>query len=240
MTTTAVSYLQSGDGSFGASPIGYTPLVGKPVFSVLAYRSASLDPATGDPIGYLNGVESKDYASITNLTTAGELVYYGSARPTTFGAFRNTFSYKGLSLSANIIYKYGYYFRRPTITYSSLASLWSAHEDFTSQWKKPGDEKLTNVPSMAYPFNASRETFYRYSEALVEKGDHIRLQDITLNYDIDKIQWKNIPFRSLGLYFYVNNIGILWKAGKSGLDPDFIQGYPNPTTYSIGCKVNFF
>jgi hypothetical protein len=44
----------------------------------------------------------------------------------------------------------------------------------------------TNVPSAVYPSNTSRNNFYQYSEALIEKGDHIRLQDLRLGYTIDR------------------------------------------------------
>src|SRR3546814_19925038 len=69
-----------------------------------------------------------------------DLVYHGSARPTFFGSFRNTFSWKGLSISANIAYKLGYYFKGSTISYTALFNNWNGHKDFNRRWKEPGDE----------------------------------------------------------------------------------------------------
>lgn len=51
---------------------------------------------------------------------------------------------------------------------------------------KPGDELNTNIPSNRYESNSARDAFYLGSEALVEKGDHIRLQYINLNYSFSK------------------------------------------------------
>jgi hypothetical protein len=38
---------------------------------------------------------------------------------------------------------------------------------------------------------------------------------------------------------YANNLGLLWKANPVGLDPDFITGYPDPKTISVGFKADF-
>src|SRR3546814_660999 len=92
------------------------PIEGNPVFGIYSYRYAGLDPATGDPLGYGdNGEVSKDWSVLTRVDPE-DLVYHGSARPTCFGSFRNTFSWKGLSISSNIAYKLGYYFQGSTIS----------------------------------------------------------------------------------------------------------------------------
>jgi hypothetical protein len=104
---------------------------------------------------------------------------------------------------------------------------------------KPGDEKFTNTPSLRYPIDNPRDGFYTYSDVLVEKGDHIRLQDLQLSYDITRKEINRLPIQLIRLYFYANNIGILWKANNKGIDPDYITGYPNPRTLSIGIRADF-
>jgi TonB-linked SusC/RagA family outer membrane protein len=238
----ASQYLVFGEGNRGT----YLPLVGKPLFAIYSYKWAGLDPSTGDPQGYLGGQISKNYASIAANTTVDSMIYNGPARPTIFGSLRNTFSFRGIALSCNIIYRLNYYFKRRSIDYSGLYSSWGGHKDFTKRWQKPGDEINTNVPSIQYPpLNSGRETFYSNSEVLVQKGDHIRMQDISLSYDIDKMKWMKTSIIHLQLYCYINNVGILWRANKEGLDPDiyslgnFAQGFPLPRTVSFGVKANF-
>ncbi len=34
--------------------------------------------------------------------------------------------------------------------------------------------------------------------------------------------WEAIPVKQIQLYFYANNLGIIWKANHFGLDPDLI------------------
>jgi hypothetical protein len=74
----------------------------------------------------------------------------------------------------------------------------------------------------------------------VDKGDHVRLQDISISYDLTPCLKKGTPFTSLSVYGYLNNVGILWRANKDGLDPDlYANSLPLPKTYSIGIKANF-
>lgn len=215
------------------------PLVGKPLFAVYSYPWAGLSAENGDPQGYLEGQISNDWTAIISGTTVDNMVYNGSARPVHFGALRNTFTYKELSISANILYKLGYYFRRNSINYAALYAGSLAHSDYYKRWQNPGDESITSIPSLqSLPTSTSRESFYSYSEVLIEKGDHIRLQDITLAYDY-KFK-KNISLKSMQFYGTVNNIGILWKANDHGIDPDvYADALPNVRLYSLGAKFLF-
>lgn len=209
-------------------------LVGKPIYSIFSYKWAGLDPTDGDPQGYLNGKISKDYTSIINNFNPDSLKFNGSARPTLFGSLRNDFSYNGFSLSVNIVYELGYYFRKPStsINYADVINL-NGYSDVAQRWQKPGDEKTTNVPSLIYPSDPNRNNFYQYSSILVDNGDNIRLQDIRLSYNLTKKVWKNMPFRSCQVFTYANNLGIIWRANKDGLDPDVLIGSSNQSPYLL-------
>src|SRR5690606_20820141 len=135
-------------------------------------------------IGVVDGKPSEDYNSIVNGATLESVIYHGPARPTTFGSIRNTFYFKGFSLSANISYRLGYYFKMSSVQYTSIQLGRGGHSDYSKRWQAPGDEQHTYVPSQPAGFNVPRDTFYRNAEIHVEKGDHIRLQDVRLGYDI--------------------------------------------------------
>ncbi|MBD1385887.1 SusC/RagA family TonB-linked outer membrane protein [Mucilaginibacter rigui] len=215
------------------------PLEGRPLYGVYSFKSAGLDPATGDPQGYLDGKISKDYTGIINAATPDSLQYNGPARPTMFGSFRNTFSFKGFSISANISYRLGYYFRRSSVNYATILTGQGGHGDFEKRWMKPGDEAFTQIPSMPAANNGNRNNFYMYSSALIEKGDHIRLQDINLSYTIGKDKFKWLPITNIQVYAYANNLGILWKATKTPLDPDYpIAQFPPVRTYAFGIRAD--
>lgn len=218
-------------------------VVGMPVYAVFAYKWAGLDPQTGDPRGYLNGEVSKDYAEIIASDKGIEdLQYFGSAIPTSFGSFINSFGYKQFSLDVGITYKLGYWFRRSSINYTSLMSSRDGHSDYSQRWQKPGDELFTDVPSNTYTANSARDTFYSGSSVLVEKGDHIRLQYVNFGYQLNASQLRGFPLKSLNLYCSVSNLGILWKANKAGIDPDYNWGTYSlkpVTTYSLGLRAQF-
>jgi TonB-linked SusC/RagA family outer membrane protein len=215
------------------------PIVGRPLYSVYALQWMGLDQ-NGNPQGALAGHTTEDYSSIFNSSDLSNLLYKGPANPPVFGSLRNSFCWRQWQLSFNIMYKFGYYFRRSSINYYNLFVVGSkGHPDYERRWQSPGDEKSTNVPSMIFPADQFRDNFYGYSEPLIEKGDHIRLQDIQFGYDLSKKSIPKLPVQSIRLYLYANNIGILWKANHQGIDPDYVLSIPNPRTLAMGIKLDF-
>lgn len=217
------------------------PLQGRPFYAVYSYAFAGLDPQNGDPQGYLDGKVSKDYNQLLSSASVDNLVYAGPARPVSYGALRNTFSYGQFSLSANISYRLGYYFRQPGIFYNNILSGQGYLQGrYSERWQKPGDEEITTVPSMPAGINTARDSFYNFSTATVEKGDHIRLQDISLSYDFGKRLLGAISLSKLQVHLYANNLGILWKSTKTGFDPDYpVADYLQVRTVAVGIKADF-
>ncbi|GGH00129.1 SusC/RagA family TonB-linked outer membrane protein [Parapedobacter pyrenivorans] len=215
------------------------PIEGHDAYNIVSYRWGGLDPANGNPRAYANGELSSNYIDIINNATLDDLVFHGSALPRTFGSLRNTWSLLGLSLSANITYRTGYYFRKPTVSYVGLLNNGVvAHGDYYDRWQQPGDEQHTAVPSMVYPADSRRDEVYRDSEATVERGDHIRLQDINLSYRLDKATFPALPARSASITVYARNLPIIWRANNLGIDPD-TRSYPSPFSLSLGLNLTF-
>ncbi|PUZ30062.1 TonB-linked outer membrane protein, SusC/RagA family [Chitinophaga costaii] len=210
------------------------PIQGKPYSAILSYRSGMLDNA-GNPQGYLSGKLTEDYAAILNSTDINELIYNGSATPTTYGSLINTLTYHALELSFNLAYQGGYFFRRGSYTLGSS----SLQADFDKAWRKPSDEERTIVPSLLYPIDGNRNVFFRGSDKLVERGDNIRLKDVQASYTVPLK--RGLP--TLQAYIYINNINfLLYTANKQHIDPDFSSGgysLKTPIAYSLGLKCIF-
>lgn len=239
------------------SPINYTAsnIVSSPslftqgddLSRLYAYKWAGLDPATGSPRGYLNGnivtldnsQAGSDALNAIQNQPLSSLHYFGSLIPVYYGSFRNTFSYGSFSLSANLLYKLGYWFRRPLTSLVQYSNLYTTGNlqgaEYANRWQKPGDEAFTNVPAAIYPGSTGRDDFYRYSDINVLKGDHVRLQEVNLSYTLNK---KNWVLKNPRIYANVSNLGVIWRANKQGLDPDVFD-YPLPRTYSLGLSANF-
>lgn len=216
-------------------------IVGMDYYALYAYPFAGLDPNNGDPVGYLNGEPSKDYFNILRADAPiSDIEYFGSSRPRYFGAVRNNFSWKGFSLSMKISYRFDYFFKREGLNYDYLFNSSFGHADFAKRWQQPGDEKITTVPSMIYgdPAQYYKNMFYTLSSALVEKGDNIRLDDVNLSYTFPKQQ---LFLKDLRLFTNVYNVGILWRANKLELDPDYGAGnnIPPSRTIVFGLTANF-
>lgn len=224
---------------------------GRIAYGISSYRWAGLDPATGDPQGYLNGQVSKNYQGIFNDSVQNQ-VFHGSSLPLYSSFLRNNISWKGFTLSVNITGRFNYYFREPVLelAYSATVSGRSYAAEYYDRWQKPGDEAFTNVPSMSYPVSGSvslRNLFYQNAEITVKRADNIRLQDVRLAYQWNNAGNRKLPFQSVQFFFYPNNLNwILWRAEDSRYDPDFSGGIstfstaaPTPKTWTGGITINF-
>ena len=213
------------------------PVIGKPLYGIAGYKWSGLN-TTGNPQGYLGGQPSTDYRAILNEARAkgfeeSGVEFIGSALPVYFGSCINSFTYQQFELSVNISYKFGYYFKKTPLNYGSLFSTGNGNSEYAFRWQKPGDELLTNVPSMIYPANTNRDQFYGGASIHILNADHVRLQYINLAYNYTK---KSIRLK---LYANVSNLGILWRANKQKLDPDYI-GLQSPVrTFALGLSANF-
>lgn len=231
--------------SFMGSGNTIVPVVGKPLYGIVAYKWGGLDNA-GNPQGYLNGLKTIDYESIFNEAyekgmASTSIKYIGPANPTVFGSLVNTISWKQLYLSFNLSYRFGYYFSKPAINYSGLIQSGIGHNDYTKRWQKPGDELITNVPSFVYtdyPQFSNRSSFFSSSEINILKGDHIRLQYVNIEYSIRQKVGRKF-FDLLQLYINASDLGIVWRANKEKLDPDYPFSLPVTKSYSVGLRANF-
>jgi TonB-linked SusC/RagA family outer membrane protein len=213
------------------------PVLNQNPYVIVSYKWAGLDPKTGDPQGYLNGVVSKNYTAIEQ-NPLDQQVISGSALPPVFGNIRNSVEWNRFSLAVDMGYRLNYYFRRPVTNYAVLIASGTGFSDYDQRWQQLGDELHTNVPSFVYPANSLRDQFYHYAVVNVEKADNIKLNDIYLSYDLKTIK-KLRAIKSLQLYLYASQLNwMIWRANKLGIDPDVIYGVRPPAAYSAGIKVN--
>ncbi|MDR6563802.1 MULTISPECIES: SusC/RagA family TonB-linked outer membrane protein [unclassified Arcicella] len=225
-----------------ASNAGRAPATqGKSVDILYALPWYGLNPTTGamqvyDSKGGGAGTLSENYAAYWALLQQANLKEMGVTVPVFFGSIRNTFTWKGLSASVNMVYKAGYQFRRSSINYSNLINYGGGHRDYEARWRSPGDELHTAVPAVTLTANTTRDNIYLSNERLIENGAHLRLKDINLSY---KLSATKLGLSNVSVFMYLNNVGILWRANKQGLDPDFpTSDYPPIRTYSLGFKID--
>jgi TonB-linked SusC/RagA family outer membrane protein len=209
-------------------------------FALFAYKWAGLKHETGDPQGYLNGKPSTDYAALYgDSATLSDLTHKGSTLPKYFGSLGNMVSFKNFSLSVRMTYALGYYFINESFDYGTSIYSRILHQDFSNRWKEPGDEKNTNIPSFTYDEDGIRSYFYKNAEVNLQKGDHIRLQYINLSYSINRSTLPKLPFSNLRISVIANDLGILWKANKLGIDPTNVSSIPIAKSFVLNINANF-
>ncbi|MBB2951142.1 SusC/RagA family TonB-linked outer membrane protein [Sphingobacterium sp. JUb56] len=231
------SYIENENGKdfiSAAQSILSTPIVGMDMNSLLGYKWAGLDPATGEARAYLNGEVSKDYNAILALSV-NDLENFGSTMPLYNGSWRNSIRFKNLELSWNISYQLGHKFLRNSFDNTLFLNNDIGHKDYELRWQKPGDELTTDVPVFTYPANLGSQVYMR-SSALLANGGQIKLRDIQLSLDmpfVNKFKLKNCR-----IYAYVQNVGTIWRANKWGIDTEYGFNIPDPIMSSLGFNFN--
>lgn len=201
---------------------GSPPQKGYPRYAMYSFPWLGLDPATGNPLVSVDNEPSTDYAAYIRNLDVSDLIYHGPQNAPFFGSWRHEISYRGIGVGFNILYRAGHYFRRSSINYHQLFNIWKGHRDYEDRWQNPGDEVWTQVPSISYDMATAtnRSGVYANSSYLVERGDQIRLQQLNLSYLLPG-QWvEKMGIRSVSIQVVADNMGILWRANKQGLDPD--------------------
>ena len=223
--------VSNGQNSAVISQTYNNPLEGYPYFSIYAYKWAGLDN-TGTPQLLFNEAPTKTYTSVSGSKDRSNITQIGSSVPTTYGNLLNSFSYKSLSLSFNITYRLGYYFRRTSLNNGTIYSGngFTNSIDYNQRWQKPGDELTTNVPALVYPNVNQRTDAYTFSNLLVEKADNIKLQDVRVSWNLSGIKAIGDKLKTLQLYATAYNLGYLWKANDHDIDPDAPGNNLNNTT----------
>lgn len=221
-STSLVSYLQA-----GFAPIA----VGESIDQIYKIPFFGLDSQNGFP---LTDKGDQDYATFMVEFPLTNLLRIGSAVPLYHGAIMNRFAYKNVSLAVNLTWKAGYFYQRNSIDYYSLFQRGVGHKDFTNRWQRPGDEKNTSIPAMPNDMDAYRDAIYLQSDILMERGDHLRLEDITLAYNYMLPRSR----RSIEVFVTGRKLGILWKRGSGTIDPDFpYQDFPIQRSVAIGLNL---
>ncbi|MBR8537209.1 TonB-dependent receptor [Carboxylicivirga sediminis] len=168
----------------------------------------------------------------------------GASYPTISGGFSNTFTWKGISLNVLMTYQFGgqlfdypgYFSHHDGVRNFSF----NLHEDVAGNyWQKPGD-----VVDNPRPVIGSSLRSDRWSTRHLHSTDHIRLKEVSLNYNLPKDWYQKIGVDNVSVSFNVNNLAYLYAATKDMELEVSLNGYrtvdtPLARTYSFGVNVGF-
>lgn len=159
------------------------------------------------------------------------LIYEGPTDPTITGSFGNVFTYKGFRLNVFMTYSFGNVVRLNPVFNAVYSDLTAMTREYKNRWTTPGDENITNIPTILsarmynensdyrYAYNA-----YNYSDVRVAKGDFIRMKEISLSYDFPRKWIEPLKLSNLSLKVQATNLFLLYADKKlNGQDPEFFN-----------------
>ena len=240
---------------------------GKSIGTFYSYNFIGLDPQNGLPL-------FDDYRDRQHLLEGQPLdrimdrvgVVSGSREPNFAGSFYSTLRYQQWSLSASFNYALGNKIRKFALykdVLDGVSSENNVRKEFTQRWRKPGDERHTQLPSLISPsdpaFQENRyhwsaatpaatqgfETFadnywmmYDNSNARVVSGSYLRLSNLALRYQFTRKQLKGLPFSNLALDAAMSNVFTLKSSALEGQDPTQ-SGFSLQTSLSLRPSFTF-
>ena len=246
---------------------------GKSIGTFYSYNFIGLDPQNGLPL-------FDDYRDRQHLLEGQPLdrimervgVVSGSREPNFAGSFYSTLRYQQWSLSASFNYALGNKIRKFALykdVLDGVSSENNVRKEFTHRWRKPGDERHTQLPSLISPsdpafgdnryhwsaatpaatqgFEAFADNYwmmYDNSNARVVSGSYLRLSNLALRYQFTRKQLKGLPFSNLAFDAAVTNVFTLKSSALEGQDPTQ-SGFSLQTSLSLrpsftfGLRVSF-
>lgn len=175
-----------------------------------------------------------------------DVQYIGTAVPKYSGSLMNRFIYKDFELSALLIFNLGYKIATSN-TNIQLSGRFDRNRtaEFDQRWRKPGDEKFTNVPSaFEDPKSTGRALWYsgyvyQYSDVAYESGSYMKLRELSLSYNLPRSLCKKLSIGNAKVRVAAHD---LFKvvANSKGIDPEVgIYGENYGANYSVGLSINF-
>lgn len=168
----------------------------------------------------------------------------GSGIPTTSLGWNNTVSYRNFTLNVFLQGMFGFdrlnYNNAATMYYGGDAREATLHQIVDRYI--PGVNETSNIPA----FSTTNRNFTQ-STRFLEKGDFVRLKNISLSYEFPKSAIRNIA----AIKVFIGATNLLTITNYSGIDPesnssagDFRQGidygaYPNAKTITGGFSLSF-
>lgn len=221
---------------------------GYPVSAFWAFEYVGLSSENGVPEFNLSGMENP----LAETDATQYMKYVGKLDPDISAGLSTSVRYKSFTLSASFnlqvggkkflapMFSEGMYDNTPD-EYSNLP------KDFARRWRKAGDEKITNIPSLPAKgkgqFTALNNTFnlyemYNYSDLRVVNASFFRCNNISLSYNLSG---KKIHFaRNISLGLTVSNPFIIVSKDFKGVDPEVAMGaQPISRNYTFSMNISF-
>lgn len=214
--------------------------VGRPLGAFHAYKFLGVDPATGDAI----------YEDVNGdgEITSEDKTFVGNPWPDYTGGWTTTVTWKRFDLTGFFQFSKGNDVFNGMRVFSDEGgyNYDNKFDDVLDRWQQPGD--ITDQPRASFDGTSGARLI---SSRFIEDGSYIRLQDLTLGYQLPD-QWAG----SIGMAnarFYVRGQNIFTSTDYSGYNPEVnsngstsnaslatdFYAYPLARTWSFGVQAGW-
>jgi TonB-linked SusC/RagA family outer membrane protein len=218
--------------------------VGESIGSFYAVRTGGVNPVNGQRIFFYRDGTAVQYnhanppASRWTLVSNGAVaprvadqandgILIGPALPKWTGGWENTFRWKSFDVNFLFFFSGGNYVYNGTKAGMRDMRSWNNSKEALTRWQKAGD--ITNIPRIVFGDNISNGSGVVITEN-VEKGDFLKLRNITFGYSLPKSVTDKMGINSFRFYGQVMNAFTL--TSYTGYDPEISSngnGNSNPS-----------
>jgi TonB-dependent starch-binding outer membrane protein SusC len=247
----ARDYIETGADRWGSAAGGNSHLImpGQPLGTFYGYLVEGLYQQ-GDPCPLAAPRPTEDCVPgelrIVDMNEDGRITpddrtIIGHADPRFYGGLNNRFNYGAFSLDAFVNFSYG-----GDILNASNAQLLSVTGQMNERAEVLNRWTPENTGASIPRANANRRTVIHSD--LIEDGSFLRLQTLTLGYDVPQ---RLLP-GTAGTRLYLTGQNLLTLTGYSGFDPEVnslgghpaargldVGAYPRARTWNVGVNVTF-
>ncbi len=231
---------------------GGAAVAGGPRRGLFSTKFAGLD-SRGIPRFYDDTGETVYNYDLQDRENLSDILQFeGSAEPRGAGGLNNAFSYKNLSLSVFLSYKFDYKIRLDDAFFPRYNDFRSMPTSFADRWVIPGDEVFTPYPVILDRKTIEAEStdyqnaydLYNKSTVRVADGSYVRLKSVRLAYNFPSVLARRIGANTATLSLEAQNLFLLYSDAKlNGQDPEFFSAggvaLPQPRLITTSINIGF-
>ncbi|MES2853365.1 MAG: TonB-dependent receptor [Bacteroidota bacterium] len=232
---------------------------GESPYALYGFKYWGVNPANGNPVYYKadgslvqGNIDTQAYRvfdpnnpsdiSVASSLSTSDKSILGSVLPTYFGAFNSNMRYKDFDLGFMFRFSGGNKIHNSTRRDALTMNFNNNSTEILGRWQSaanPGDGWTPRLRD-------DRETFINLNQAstrFVEDGDYIKLDNVTLGYNLPKPVLEKIGVDKFR--FFVQGQNLLIITDYKGLDPEMeitgidLNGTPRSRVFTIGLNVGF-
>lgn len=247
---------------------GTAVVADQPVETFYSYRFSGLSPIDGGPLFDDWEDRQSELVGLGQYDTFTRVLEPSGVRmPTATGSINNTFSYKSFRFNVGLVYGLGAktrLFRLLGDLQSGYSSERNFNRDLLDAWQKPGDEYLTNIPSLMSTsspgynyytrhwssggsdnianFGNNAWEMYDFSNVRVVSANFLRINNVSLTYEFPKELLAPYKLSRLALTLGATNLHTFAHKRLRGQMPS--QGgfsdvqLTDTPTFTFGLNVN--